>query len=60
MQDGVFKPVVVQDRHVDVRLPHDCSTAGVRPLCCIDENGIHTCGIIFQYIHRPQADLSLK
>ncbi len=36
---------------MDVRLPHDCLTAGVRPLCCVDENGMHACGINYLLIH---------
>ena len=36
----MFKPVVIQDRIIDVRVVHDCNTPLCTTLCCIDVNGI--------------------
>ena len=41
-QDGVYKPVVVSGRVVDVRLQHECSSSSSIPLTCLDENGRFT------------------
>ena len=40
LQDGMYKPVVITDRVIDVRPQHDSSssTSSV-PLCCIDDSG---------------------
>ena len=37
----MFKPVIIPNKRIDVRLPHshDCPTTAFRSLCCIDENG---------------------
>lgn len=40
-KDGVFKPVAITDRVIDVRPTHNCcSTHSLFPLCCLDENGL--------------------
>ena len=50
-QDGVYKPVVVSGRVVDVRLQHECSSFSSIPLTCLDENGRFTvCAIITKCI----------
>ena len=38
-QDGMYKPVVITDRVIDVRPQHDCSSTSSVPLCCIDDSG---------------------
>lgn len=35
----MYKPVVIQDRTIDVRLRHDCDSTSSTTLCCIDGNG---------------------
>ena len=38
-QDGVYKPVVITDRVIDVCPQHDCSSTSSVPLCCINDSG---------------------
>ena len=37
--EGVYKPVVIENRIIDAR-SHQCSTVKKVPLCCIDEWGM--------------------
>ena len=36
----MYKPIMIGDRHIDVRPPHECSTAKKIPLCCVDAQGM--------------------
>ena len=40
-KDGMYKPVVIQNRTIDVRQPHDCNSSTSVTLCCIDSNGMY-------------------
>ncbi len=35
----MYKPVEIEDRHINVQPPHDCTTVKEIPLCCIDAQG---------------------
>ena len=41
LKDGMYKPVVIQRRTIDVRQPHDCDSSTTVTLCCIDSNGMY-------------------
>ena len=39
MQNGVYCPVNITDRVINVRPKHTCTTAKNLPVCAVDENG---------------------
>ena len=45
----MFKPVIIQDRKIDVRIPHECMSPLSTTLCCIDANGVYKCTASLTY-----------
>ena len=39
LQNSMFRPVVIENRVIDVRPKHKCSTRKTIDICCIDANG---------------------
>ena len=40
LYNRMYKPIMISERHIDVRPPHECSTASKIPLCCVDAQGM--------------------